>query len=272
MLAAGGAIIGGALAAGIGYLTWSNEADQPVVERVQISLTNLHPALEGFTIVLLADFHLYPFTQLELIRRTVALTNQLNPDLVVLLGDYVWRDVEAIFELAPALTGLNARYGLFSILGNHDLWTDVEIIKTGLAEARLPLLVNEGLTISAGKGSFYLAGVDDVWSGRPDLEAALQDAPAQVPVILLAHEPDPADTFSLDKRVVLQLSGHSHGGQIRLPGVGPVVTPYLSWKYDLGLYEVNGMWLYTNRGVGVTNVPIRYNCAPEITEITLVKA
>ncbi len=271
LLATSGAVVGGALAAGVGYLTWHNEADQPVVEPVQIALQNLPPALEGFTIALLSDFHLYPFTQLDLIRRAVDLTNSLKPDLILLLGDYVWRDVEAIFDLAPVLAGLNARYGLFSILGNHDLWTDVAVVKAGLAQARLPLLVNQGLTISAGKGSFYLAGVDDIWSGQPDLEAALEAAPAETPVILLAHEPDPADNFSLNKRVTLQLSGHSHGGQIRLPGAGALITPYLSWKYDMGLYDVNGMWLYTNRGIGVTNVPLRYNCAPEITEITLAR-
>jgi uncharacterized protein len=268
-----GAAIGSVLATSAGYLTWHNEADEPVVERVQIPIKNLEPALEGFTIALLADFHLYPLTQLDLIERAVAIANSLNPDLTVLLGDYVWHDVDAVFDLAPVLARLNAAHGVFSILGNHDWWTDVEVVKTGLAEVRLPLLINQGLTIPVGgKAKFYLAGVDDVWSGRPDLAAALAEAPPDVPIILLAHEPDPADEFSVDNRISLQLSGHSHGGQIRLPGGGALITPYLSWKYDLGLYRVKEMWLYTNPGIGVTNVPFRYNCPPEITEITLVRA
>ncbi|MEE8392203.1 MAG: metallophosphoesterase, partial [Anaerolineae bacterium] len=105
---------------------------------------------------------------------------------------------------------------------------------------------------------------------HPDLKAALADLPDGVPVILLAHEPDLADTFSQDGRVSLQLSGHSHGGQIRLPRTGPVLLPYMARKYDQGLYRVNDMWLYTNRGIGVTNEAVRFNCPLEVSEITLV--
>ena len=89
---------------------------------------------------------------------------------------------------------------------------------------------------------------------------------------MLAHEPDLIDTFAHDGRVSLQLSGHSHGGQIRLPGTGALVLPHLGQKYDYGLYQVNDVWLYTNRWLGVIWPPIRFNCRPEITEITLVKA
>ena len=271
-LALSAAAVSSTVAAGVTYLNLNNEVDEPVVDRVQIPLPNLAPALEGFTIAVLADFHLYPFTQLELIQRTVAMTNRLKPDLTVLLGDYVWHEVEAVFDLAPVLAGLDAPHGVFSILGNHDLWTEVEVVKTSLAEARLPLLVNQGLPITVGRAALYLAGLDDGWSGQPDLAATLAESPAGAPVILLAHEPDLADDFSLDGRVSLQLSGHSHGGQIRTRARGALITPYLSWKYDQGLYNVNKMWLYTNRGIGVTNVPVRYNCPPEITEITLVGA
>jgi len=94
--------------------------------------------------------------------------------------------------------------------------------------------------------------------------------PAETTTILLAHEPDLADRFARDGRVSVQLSGHSHGGQVRLPGIGAVILPYLGRKYDLGLYQVNGMWLYTNRGIGNVAEPVRLNCPPEITEITLV--
>lgn len=117
----------------------------------------------------------------------------------------------------------------------------------------------------------YLAGLDDIWSGRPDLQAALDQAPPNTPIILLAHEPDFADTASLDCRIVLQLSGHSHGGQVRLPGVGAPILPPLGRKYDQGLYKINDMWLYTTRGVGLGRIPIRINCSPEITEITLTR-
>ncbi len=254
-----------------GYVAWGDEADSPVVERVQIPIKALPAALEGFTIAVLADFHLYPLTQLDLIQRAVELANAQNPDLTVLLGDYVWHEVEGIFDLAPALAKLNAKYGLFTILGNHDIWTDVNIIKTGLGESQLPVLRNQGIALDVGNAQLYLAGLDDVWSGQPDLPATLNNRPADAPVILLSHEPDPADDFSLDGRIALQLSGHSHGGQIRLPFVGAPVLPYMARKYDMGLYRVNDMWLYTNRGLGVTNEPVRLNCAPEITLVTLVR-
>lgn len=263
-------ILGSAVVAASTYLYLNDESQQLTVEQIRIPVKNLKPALDGFTIVVMADFHLYPLTQIELIQRAVALANSLKPDVTVLLGDYVWRDVEAVFELAPVLVGLDARYGVFAGIGNHDIWTDINVIKSGLTEAGLPMLINAGLPISVGRDMLYLAGLDDGWSGRPDLNVALANRPAGAPVVLLFHEPDLADQTSLDGRISLQLSGHSHGGQIRLPRVGALLKPYLGWKYDLGLYHLNGMWLYTNRGIGVTNEPVRYNCPPEITQITLV--
>jgi predicted MPP superfamily phosphohydrolase len=264
------AVLGTTVAAASTYLYLNDESQQLTVEQIQIPIKNLKPGLEGFTIALLADFHLYPLTQLDLIRRAVTMTNDLKPDLTVLLGDYVWHEEEAIFDLAPVLAGLDAKHGVFAAIGNHDIWTNVELIKRAFNEVRLPYMINEGLPLTAGNSTLYLAALDDGWSGQPDLNAALDNRPGDAPVVLLYHEPDLADETSLDGRVALQLSGHSHGGQIRLPRKGALILPYLSWKYDMGLYNVNGMWLYTNRGIGVTNEPVRYNCPPEITLITLV--
>lgn len=240
------------------------------VERVEIPLKNLKPALEGLKIVQLSDLHLYPYTQLDLIQQAIQTTNALNPDVVVLTGDYVLSTAEAIFDLAPTLSSLNARYGVFSILGNHDLWTNADVIRAGFAANGLPVLHNEGIDLDIGGELLYLAGVDDGWSGQPDLKTALNKHRGEIPVILLAHEPDLADQFAGDGRVSLQLSGHSHGGQVRVPGLGALVLPHLGQKYDQGLNRVNDMWVYTNRGLGVIPPPVRLNCRPEITEITLV--
>jgi hypothetical protein len=241
------------------------------IERVEIPFRNLAPALEGFKIVQLSDIHLHPYIQIDFVQRAVAMANTLKPDLVVLTGDYVLRSAESIFELAPVLAALDAKYGLFTIFGNHDLWTDRSVVQRGLEEARLPILYNNGLSLDIGNETIYLAGVDDGWSGSPDLSTALANHSGESFTLLLAHEPDLADPFSLDGRVSLQLSGHSHGGQVRFPGLGAPILPRLGKKYDQGLYQVNHMWLYTNRGLGMT-VPIRFNCPPEITEITLVRA
>lgn len=260
------------LGATVAYSLLGNEADSPVVEHVQIPIKNLPPALEGFRIVQISDIHYYPFTTMELVNRAVEMANQLQPELIVLTGDFIWHEVEAVFELMPSLARLNAKYGVYAGLGNHDLWTDVKVVTQAITQERLPLLVNQGVPISVGQNTLYLASLDDGWSGKPDLTAAMANYPDDAITVLLMHEPDLAPNYAPDKRIQLQLSGHSHGGQVRLPFYGPLILPYLSWKYPMGLYNVSGMWLYTNRGLGTTNVPVRVNCAPEITELTLVNA
>lgn len=248
-----------------------DESRELVVEDIQIPILNLPASLDGFTIAQLSDIHLYPFTQLDLVRRSVDIANALHSDLTVLTGDFVWRELAAIFDLAPVLGGLNAKHGVYAIIGNHDIWTDVAVVTAALERARVPVLVNQGVEISQGAGSLYLAGLDDGWSGRPDLDAALAGMSQDAPVILLLHEPDLADVYSQDPRIALHLAGHSHGGQIRI-NERALITPYLGSKYDIGLYDINGMWLYTNRGIGCISEPVRYNCPPEITLFTLVRA
>jgi predicted MPP superfamily phosphohydrolase len=188
-----GLALASGMVAGAGHLEMNDEAEHPVVDQVLIPIKKLKPALEGFTIVQLSDIHLRPFTKPDLVKKAVEMSNRLRPDLVVLTGDYVWRNQEAAFELAPILSGLNARHGVYSVLGNHDLWLDVRVVKAAFAEARLPMLVNQGQEVNAGNGSLFLAGLDDGWSGKMDLNRALQNAPAGAPVILLLHEPDLVD-------------------------------------------------------------------------------
>jgi predicted MPP superfamily phosphohydrolase len=261
-----------ALGALMAYFYIGNEFEDPTIEQVEIPIPQLPESFEGFRIVQISDIHYYPITTLALVDKAVQMTNQLDPDLVVLTGDYVWHDVEVIYEMMPALAKLNAKHGVFACLGNHDLWTDVQVVTQAFDEVKLPLLVNQGIPIRAGQDHIFLAGLDDGWSGQPDLEKAMDRWIAGAPTVLLMHEPDLAPRYAVDQRINLQLSGHSHGGQVRLPFLGALILPYLSWKYPIGLYDVNGMWLYTNRGLGTTNIPLRINCAPEITELRLVSA
>ena len=260
----GGAVLGGAAAAG--YMT-KIEPEWLVVERQTIVLPQLSTDLDGFKMVQLSDLHLYPFVTLEQVKNAVVKTRELEPDLVVLTGDYVLETADAIFDLAPELAKLNPRHGIFAILGNHDHWTNAAVVKQGLAASGIELLHNCGVLLSESR--LLLAGVDDLWSGEPDLAAALADWREDVPTILLAHEPDFADDFLGDGRIQLQLSGHSHGGQVRVPGVGPVVLPRYGQKYHNGLYQVGQGQVYTNRGIGLVKPAVRLNCPPEITEFVL---
>lgn len=261
-------VAGYALAGAGGYLYGSRiEAEWLTVRRLTLPIRGLPAAADGLRLVQLSDFHLRPVTEIDHIRRAVSLANSLQPDVIVLTGDYVTVQAEDIFELAPVLGGLNARLGVFTVLGNHDLWTNRNVVTQGLRQAGLPVLINQGLSV----GGLYLAGLDDAWSGAPDLAQALAGCPAGTPAVLLAHEPDFVDEWSRDPRVAVQLSGHSHGGQVRLPGLGAVIVPPYGRKYDYGLYQVHHTRLYTNPGIGLAVPGVRVNCRPEVTEITLTQ-
>jgi len=263
----------GYLAAGIGAYKYGTllEPEWLAIEHVTIPIPRLKPLFEGFRIVQMSDFHLHPYTQIDHIANAVEEANRLKPDLVVLTGDFVLETADSIYELAPVLSRLNAKYGVFSVLGNHDLWTNASVVRSGLEKAGLPVMKNSGISLSIGQDMINLAGLDAAWGGQPDLNLALSDLPPDIPTLLLMHEPDIADIFSQDKRVSLQLSGHTHGGQVRIPIMGAPALPRYGKKYDSGLYRVKEMWLYTNRGIGVIGPPVRFNCRPEITEITLVE-
>ncbi|UCF39269.1 MAG: metallophosphoesterase, partial [Acidobacteriota bacterium] len=195
------------------------------IKKVDIPIANLDENLEGFRIALLSDFHLYPTTRLEFIEEVIAEANKLDADLAVLTGDFVQGTAEAIHDLAPALARLNPRHGIYCVLGNHDLWKGADLVRTVLEKNGMPVLHNTGLTLTHEGAPLYLAGVDDTWSGNPDAAAAMANHRDSIPAVLLSHEPDPADKFSRDPRISLQLSGHSHGGQVRVPGYGSPFLP-----------------------------------------------
>ncbi|WP_020393576.1 metallophosphoesterase [Thiolinea disciformis] len=247
-----------------------NEIRWLVEEFTDIPIANLPKALQGFTIVQLTDLHLRPFTQLEHIERAVVKANLLKPDIVVLTGDYVWHDEQDILALAPALGKLKGRYGVFAILGNHDVKTDEHVIIAALEREKIRVLRNEGLNIQVGDAALYLAGIDDGMVGKPDIQKTMANHSGDKPVVLLAHEPDMIDWYANDTRINLQLSGHTHGGQIQLKQGKPFLLPQLGKKYVQGLYRVNQSWVYTSRGLGSTGLPLRLNCPPEITHLTLI--
>lgn len=261
----------GSVLAGLGGGLYSTllEPEWLAVEHVALPLQHLPADLHGLRLAQLSDLHLEPVTDIQLIQNALQKTADLAPDLVVLTGDFVYERAAAVEHMMPLLAGLDPPLGVFACLGNHDYWTDSRLICDVLQAAGVQVLVNSSTRIEVGRSGLFLAGIDDLWSGAPDLERTLQGVPLEQPLVLLAHEPDPADDLLQDSRIGLQLSGHTHGGQVRFPLVGAPVLPHMGSRYEAGLYRVNDAFLYVNRGLGVVPPGVRFNCRPEITLLTL---
>jgi predicted MPP superfamily phosphohydrolase len=265
------AALGSALAGGLtatGYATLF-EPNRLKISRTGIQIKRLPSCLDGLRIVLMSDFHLFPFTSADLIQQAIRQAGMLQPDIVLFAGDFVYSEAEAAYELSPILAQLNSRLGSFAVLGNHDHVKGAAVVRHALTRSGIEVLNNRGVTLSIGPSGFYLAGIDSMAAGFPNVRAAFAAHRGNSPVLVLAHEPDTIDNYSQRAPIDLQLSGHSHGGQIRLPGVGPVILPLWGRRYPRGLYQVNGTQLFTSQGIGTVDLPVRINCPPEIAEITL---
>ena len=241
------------------------------VSRVDVPLANLTPAFEGYTIAHISDLHMGEWITQQHLSTMVSMVNALQPDLVALTGDIASHQYTGLqTEITALLDAFRPRDGVAVTLGNHDHWMHAPTVRQAVLDSQASLLWNTHMEVARGSERLYIAGVDDVWEREADLVEALAEVPPiPVPTILLAHEPDYADYVADSHRVGLQLSGHSHGGQIRLPGIGAPVLPYLGQKYDQGLYRRGGMHLYVTRGIGMTSPYVRFNCPPEITLLTL---
>jgi predicted MPP superfamily phosphohydrolase len=265
------AVVGTALAGGmttVGYATLF-EPNRVKISRTLVQIKRLPTGMDGLRIVLMSDFHLFPFTSVDLIQHAIRQANRLNPDLVLFAGDFVYSEVDAASELSRILAQLNPKLGSFAVLGNHDHMKGARIVSRALERSGIDVLTNRGVTLPVGSNSFYLAGVDSIIGGGSDVRAAFASYRNEAVTIVLAHEPDTIDYYSQRVPIDLQLSGHSHGGQIRLPGIGPVVLPRWGKRYPRGLYQVKGSQLFTSQGIGMVDLPVRVNCPPEIAEITL---
>jgi predicted MPP superfamily phosphohydrolase len=256
---------------------WDIEPWWLVLEQVMVPIAGLPPALEGLTLAQLSDLHWSPVIKEGHIAKAVDMALTAQPDLIVLTGDYVTHRAHYINDCARELARLAAPLGVYAILGNHDHWTDAQIVQKGLEAVGLPVLLNVNVRIPVGNADLWLAGVDDVWEQRADLDRALAGILPGATTVLLAHEPDYADQVAgradqvANCRVALQLSGHSHGGQVRPPLLEPPILPRWGRKYPCGLRRVGDLWLYTNRGVGLIEPAVRFNCRPEVTVIRLVR-
>jgi hypothetical protein len=240
----------------------------------------------------LSDLHLGPYVKVEQIRKAVALTNGLSPDLIVLTGDYVYGSADYSEACAQELAALKATHGVYAVLGNHDHWTDARLVTDNLREVGITVLDNDHQAIQVGEARLWLIGIDSrgitasggwisslsrsdlraLWQQEYDsLQAIVEALPAKERRILLVHNPDFVESMPLEP-IDLILSGHTHGGQVRLPILGtPLLPSAYGEKYAHGLVRSDRAPVYVNRGIGLIPPPVRFLCRPEVTLIHLLR-
>jgi predicted MPP superfamily phosphohydrolase len=247
------------------------EPEHLSITRQEIPVKTLPPGLDRLRIGLLSDFHFRPGDDDDLIDRVVARVRQENLDLITLTGDYLSYNPAVVAPLLAHLQNLTASHGIFAVMGNHDGWRGKpSLIRQQFEKAGLSFLINENSRISVRGDSLAIAGTDFVWKGKPDPQRALKGIPQNMPVLALVHEPDYFDTMTVHRDIQLQVSGHTHGGQCRVPVVGYAPRRVaFGRKYLEDYYRDGDSNLFVTRGVGTVGVRARFACPPELAILTL---
>jgi predicted MPP superfamily phosphohydrolase len=258
-----------------GYEAYAANPFTPELERIELPLPAGHEALAGLTIGFVADTHLGPSFSEDDVARALALVAATNPQLILLGGDYISASPRYAAPAAALLGDLvrQAPLGGYAVLGNHDCGERGRdrAVTDALEREGIQVLRNTSTKVDTEQGSLWIAGVDEAIMARADPDATFATIPDNAAVLALWHEPDYA-AQSARLGAFAQLSGHSHGGQVRLPGIGPLFLPRGGEHFVIGFNHAEGMPIYTTRGVGVFLPPIRINCPPEVTLVTLVAA
>lgn len=237
---------------------------------IPVAIQNLDSVFHGYRVVQISDIHLGQWITADRLNGVVDLVNQQKPDLVAITGDFVSYVLDHLAEdLASGLRKLRPRDATVATLGNHDHWVGAESVRRLITKSNVRDLSNDVFTIVRDSAMLHIAGVDSVAVNQNRLDLVMGKLPPDGPAILLVHEPDFADVSARTGRFSLQLSGHSHGGQIVIPRLGTPIRSYHFWKYPLGRYQVGNMVQYTNRGLGTNLLWSRINCPPEITVFDL---
>jgi len=268
---------------GVGTALYAGEVERHWIDVVHrdVFVNGLPEDFIGMKIAQLSDIHLNEFTEPFLLREAVDQINQLEPDMVLLTGDYVTAQVlpkkmtmNAAWECANLLSQLTCPRR-FAILGNHDYMAGADEIADALHQHGIPVLRNAYLPIERGRSRIWLAGLEDPVCGKPEPDQAIplmiRNQPNE-PVILMCHAPDFVDDLlrhPAGRSISLMLSGHTHGGQVRIPMLGAFHLPPYGRKYIEGWFPMGNLQLYVNRGIGSVGLPFRFNCRPEITSFTL---
>jgi predicted MPP superfamily phosphohydrolase len=266
------AVASAATGAGAYGYAWAVEPNWLDVVKVKLTLPNLPEEFDGYRVAQISDIHAGKWMPGVRLARVVDRVNNQQPDLIAVTGDFVTQTyVAAPVDIVPALKQLRAKDGVVAVLGNHDYWGDLgpHLIRRVIRESGMVDLNNNVRTLERDGKLFHVAGVDSYRAKAGRLDQVISKLSHKGAAMLLAHEPDYADVSARTRRFDLQISGHSHGGQVVIPFAGPPHLPPLGRKYHTGRYQVGGMIQYTNRGLGMVGLPVRFWCRPEITVFTL---
>jgi predicted MPP superfamily phosphohydrolase len=241
------------------------------VAHVVVQLPRKHRHLAGLTIGFVTDTHVGPHFAASHLEPIVERLQQIRPDILLFGGDYICESPRFMAHAAEVLGRMasTARFGAWGVLGNHDLANLRQRVVPALDNAGIAILENEAACVATDRGELWIVGIDDAQLGEVDLVRAFTQVPADAAAICLWHEADLAEE-SAPFGAFLQLSGHSHGGQVRLPWIGPIATPTMGKRYVRGRYQVEDMQLYVSSGIGVYRPPVRFNCPPELTIVQLI--
>lgn len=244
---------------------------RPRVNHQAIVLPRNHANLAGLRIAFVSDTHVGPTFTATNLRAIVADLRRERPDILLLGGDYVSQSPYFIDEIAPVIAEMTAtpRFGTWAVVGNHDLSNVRSRVERMLEEAGAEVLVNRAVAVETDRGPLWLAGIDDLLLGNPDPAAAFAEVPADAACICLWHEPDAAEEAAV-YAPFLMLSGHTHGGQVSLPAIGPLALPKAGKRFASGRFTIGDMTLFVSNGVGLYRPPVRLGCPPEIVMLHLV--
>lgn len=264
-------VVAGTLLAGWAF-AWEPAALRVVEHEVEVD--DWPRACDGLRVATLSDLHVgSPFNGLGKLERIVSETLAAEPDLVLLLGDYVIRGVLGGSYVAPEaiaeeLDRLVAPMGVYAVLGNHDWWDDPERVTRALEAGGISTLEDLAVPRSRGRCNFWLAGVSDLWEAPHDVERALSRAPEDATILAFTHNPDIFP--EIPERVALTLAGHTHGGQVALPWLGrPVVPSEHGERFAIGHVRERGRDLFVTSGLGTSILPVRFRVPPEVSIVTI---
>jgi len=251
------------------------------INEMDLPIKNLPPAFIGKRIIHISDLHCSRVVRVEYLQRCMNRVNQLRPDLVVMTGDYItYNGWGRYTQKAINLMGwIRSREGVFACLGNHDYGvirglrpvrkTLMRELTRGMEEKGIKVLRNQSCVVSIDGQRIWLVGLGDLWGDDFEPERAFSGVPEDEPVLVLAHNPDSID-YLQDFAADVVMSGHTHGGQVRVPFMRPPLLPIKNKQYHAGMFEVGGKKLYVNRGLGRLG-RFRFNCRPEIAVFTLTR-